>query len=293
MTGTPTTSASSRLLGRDHASAVLGGALDRALAGNGGLVLVTGEPGIGKTTLVAEAAEAARRQGALVLGAACWESDGAPGYWPWVQVVRALRRVAAPREWAAAERAAGDPLTALLGEPRGAGGTRSAGEVATGTAGASAGREPGGPAGGSTGGGGGFAVFDAVTSLLVTASQYRPVTVVLDDLHWADPASLRLLAFAARHARFERLLLMGTYRDVEVELEPAAAGHPLRPLLLPLLAQATTVTLTGLDRDAVGALMARTAGRRPADELVAEVHRRTGGNPFFVEQTARLWHAGG
>jgi predicted ATPase len=69
--------------------------------------------------------------------------------------------------------------------------------------------------------------------------------------------------------------------------------HPLAPLLLQLVAKATTVTLTGLGRDQVGALMARTAGREPDPELVAEVHRRTGGNPFFVEQTARLWLADG
>jgi tetratricopeptide (TPR) repeat protein len=114
------------------------------------------------------------------------------------------------------------------------------------------------------------------------------VVVVLEDLHWADTASLRLLEFAVQHTWFERLLLVGTYRDVEVE----AGGHPLQPLLTPLLAKATTVTLTGLGSDEVGALMARTAGREPEPDLVAEVHRRTGGNPFFVEQTARLWHSG-
>lgn len=81
---------------------------------------------------------------------------------------------------------------------------------------------------------------------------------------------------------------MGTYRDVEVE----SSDHPLRDLLLPLQTRATTVTLTGLDATGTGALMARTVGRQPAADLVSEVHRRTGGNPFFVEQTARLWHSG-
>ena len=60
---------------------------------------------------------------------------------------------------------------------------------------------------------------------------------------------------------------------------------------MPLVAKATTITLTGLARDEVAALMARTAGREPDADLVDEVHRRTGGNPFFIEQTARLWHA--
>ncbi|WP_257136207.1 ATPase, partial [Streptomyces sp. st170] len=148
----------------------------------------------------------------------------------------------------------------------------------------------GGPPGwGSSEGAEAFGLFDAVTTALVTVSQSRPLVVVLDDLHSADPASLRLLEFAAQHAWFERLLLIGTYRDVEVE----APGHPLQQLILPLVSRAAaTLTLTGLGRDEVGALMTVTTGREPAPQLVDEVHRRTGGNPFFVEQTARLWHSG-
>ncbi|GII04582.1 hypothetical protein Pta02_65900 [Planobispora takensis] len=226
---------------------------------HGGLVLVTGEAGIGKTALVTEAAEEARRRGALVLGGSCWDSDSAPGYWPWVQVVRALRRGAGAGEWAAALEAAGSGLSLLLGE------SRRGGEAEA------------------------FRLYDAVTGALVSVSQNRPVVVVLDDLHWADVASLKLLEFAAQHTWFERLLLVGTYRDAETE----AADHPLRPMLTSLTAKATTVTLTGLGHEEVGALMARTAGREPDAGLVAEVHRRTGGNPFFVEQTARLWHGGG
>jgi tetratricopeptide (TPR) repeat protein len=247
------------IIGRDHPAAVLRAETARVADSHGGLVLVTGEAGIGKTTLVTGVADEARRRGALVLSGACWDSDSAPGYWPWVQVIRGLRRAATAREWAQAEEAGGHGLSVVLGEARGA----KAAE--------------------------GFELFDSVTTALVSVSQSRPVVVVLDDLHWADAASLKLLEFAAQHTWFERLLLVGTYRDVEVE----STAHPLRPLLTPLLARATTVTLTGLDRAEVGALMARTAGREPDPDLVAEVHRRTGGNPFFVEQTARLWRSGG
>jgi tetratricopeptide (TPR) repeat protein len=247
------------LIGREHPVAVLRAEIRRGIESHGGLVLVTGEAGIGKTSLVAEAAEEARRLGALVLGGSCWDSGSAPGYWPWVQVMRGLRRGVPAEEWAAAREAGGDSLAALLGEG-------AAGEGAD-----------------------GFRLYDAVTSALVTVSQQRPVVVVLDDLHWADAASLRLLEFAARHTWFERLVLIGTYRDVEVE----ATGHPLRPLLAPLLAKATTITLTGLGRAQVAELMARTAGEEPSAELVDEVHRRTGGNPFFIEETARLWRGGG
>ncbi|WP_234582970.1 AAA family ATPase [Micromonospora sp. MH99] len=262
------------IIGRDHPAGLLRAELDRAATSHGGFVLVTGEPGIGKTTLVTSVAREARQRGALVLGAACWDSDSAPGYWPWVQVLRALRRSA--DDWALARPDAEPALAALLGETGG----DVPGLAATWTA----------PPGGShVAEQEAFALYDAATAALVAVSAHRPVVVVLDDLHWADPASLRLLAFAAQHTWFERLLLIGTYRDAEVE----AGEHPLRPLLMPLVAKATTITLTGLARDEVAALMARTAGREPDADLADEVHRRTGGNPFFVEQTARLWHADG
>ncbi len=248
------------LIGRDHPSGVLRTEIGRATASHGGLVLVTGEAGIGKTSLVTDAADEARRRGALVLGGSCWDSDSAPGYWPWVQVMRGLRRGVDEGEWAEAEKAAGGRLAVLLGEAPGEGDSAES-----------------------------FQLYDAVTTALVTVSQKRPLVVVLDDLHWADPASLRLLRFAAQHAWFERLLLVGTYRDVEVE----APDHPLQQLIAPLAARAAaTLTLTGLGRDEVGALMALTAGVEPAPGLVDEVHRRTGGNPFFVEQTTRIWHSG-
>ncbi|PWV84084.1 Predicted ATPase [Prauserella marina] len=246
------------LIGREHPAALLRAEITRATESHGGLVLVTGEAGIGKTTLVTGTAEEARALGALVVGGACWDSEAAPGYWPWVQVFRGLRRAATDQEWAAAREAAGDGLGVLLGE---------AGAEVPDT----------------------FALYDSVTSALVAVSAHRPVLVVLDDVHWADTASLTLLEFVARHTWFERLLLVGTYRDVEVE----AAEHVLRPRITALVAAATTITLTGLDVEGVTALMERTTGAVPDPALVAEVHRRTGGNPFFVEQTARLWHSDG
>ncbi|TWP50605.1 AAA family ATPase [Lentzea tibetensis] len=243
------------MLGRARQAALLDTAVTRTLDSHGGLVFVTGEAGIGKTVLVAEAAATAERRGALVATGTCWDREDAPSYWPWMQILRGLRRTMTPEAWADA---AGGEIAALLGET-------------------------GGPAAS----GDGFGLHDAVTTLLVTAARGRPLVVVLDDLHWADPPSVRLLEFVTRHAWFEQLLVIGVYRDVEVE----SCGHPLGPLLLPLLPKASSVTLTELGPDDVRALLARTAGREPSRGLVAEVHRRTGGNPFFVEQTARLWHS--
>ncbi|MFH9114383.1 ATP-binding protein [Streptomyces globisporus] len=285
------------LFGRDHPAGVLRSEIARATDSHGGLVLVTGEAGIGKSTLVTDAAHEARRRGALVVGGSCWDSDNTPGYWPWVQILRGLRRSATATEWAAAQEASDGRLAVLLGDPAAVatggphGGEPGAEAGAPGDTGPTGGEWTGGgpPGWGSSEGAEAFGLFDAVTTALVTVSQSRPLVVVLDDLHSADPASLRLLEFAAQHAWFERLLLIGTYRDVEVE----APGHPLQQLILPLVSRAAaTLTLTGLGRDEVGALMTVTTGREPAPQLVDEVHRRTGGNPFFVEQTAQLWHSG-
>ncbi|MDG4792941.1 AAA family ATPase [Micromonospora sp. WMMD1082] len=319
------------MIGRDHPAGLLRAEVDRAAGSHGGLVLVAGEPGIGKTTLVTDAADEARRQGALVLGAACWDSASAPGYWPWTQVLRGLRRSSG--DWAVARESAEPALALLLGDTYPSGATSGPGILRSAAAPGGGPPIPAGPgvlgpaavpggetptpagggrlmvagAGGLTPAGDGmftsavlhgegdaaeqeaFALYDAVTTALVTVSQHRPVMVILDDLHWADAASVRLLQFAAQHTWFERLLLVGTYRDAEVE----AGDHPLRPLLMSLVAKATTISLTGLARDEVGALMTRTAGRMPDPDCVDDVHRRTGGNPFFVEQTARLWHADG
>lgn len=251
------------LIGRTHPTAVLRDEVARAVAGQGGLALVAGEAGIGKTSLLTDAMAQARDTGALVVGGTCWNSDSAPGFWPWTQALRAVRRTAPDADWVAARDAAGPGLSLLLGE-------RASGEPA------------GAPLDGE------FPLFDAVTTALAALAQRRPLVIAFDDLHWADAASLRLLAFAAQHTWAERVLLLGAYRDVEVH----APGHPLRALMASLTAKATVVTLTGLAQAEVAQLMTRTAGTVPDRDTVAEVHRRTGGNPFFVEQTARLWHSG-
>jgi tetratricopeptide (TPR) repeat protein len=246
------------LLGRERPLALVREVLGFAAEGHGGLVLVGGEAGIGKTALVATIADEARRQSMYVLNGTCWDGLGAPGYWPWIQVVRALERVA-PR-WREMPERAYAGVARLLGETEDEIRSTSAAD-------------------------GGFQVYDAVTRLLTSVAQERPTLVALEDLHWADLASLRLLEFLVRHTQLESLLVIGTYRDTEADSE----AHPIRSTLLGLESRATTVLLGGVDRVSVAALMARTAGEEPSAKLVDDVYTRTGGNPFFVEQTARLW----
>jgi predicted ATPase len=247
------------LLGREDFLRAVRAGVERAVAGHGGVLLVTGEAGIGKTSLAGRAVQEARSEGLAVLRGACWDADGTPGYWPWTQVVRNLRRSAPTETWQVASEAAGVALEVLL-EGSGA----EAGDVAR------------------------FQLFDAVTTLLVTAAQQQPLLVVLEDVHWADSASVALLEFAAQHLSLERVLILATCRDVEIE----RPDHPSRDRLRSLMTRATTLSLPGLGAADVAELMHRTAGRAPDDTLVTEVLRRTGGNPFFVQETARLWAGG-
>jgi tetratricopeptide (TPR) repeat protein len=254
---------SGTLLGREGPATTLRDAIGRLLNGQGGLLLVAGEAGIGKSALVTTAVEEARQRGVRVLSGACWAGDGTPGYWPWVQVARGIER-AAPEKWPEVRAAAGEDLARLLGDLTGKIRLRAADDSA-------------------------FQVYDAVTRLVIGTARDCPTLIVLEDLHWADPDSVKLLDFLVRHTPLEPVLVIGTYRDTDIALDIQS----VRPLLLGLEPKALTVALTGLDSVSIAALMARTAGHEPDSSLVAEVNRRTAGNPFFVEQTARLWTTDG
>ncbi|MFI6585282.1 AAA family ATPase [Embleya sp. NPDC050493] len=254
----------SALIGRDHCLGVLRSRVERARAGRGGLVLVGGEAGIGKTALARHIAHEALGLGMCVLRGTCWDSGATPDYWPWTQVFRNLRRETTDDEWALITAAAGAALPVLPAEHAAPGDPAAPGEPAAGPD--------------------RLAIGDAVTTMLGTAARRRSLLVVLEDLHWADAASLDLLEFVARHTWFEHLLVVGTCR----EFEARQAGRQLPAAG----AETAIVRPAGLNRAEVAELMTRTAGARPEDAVVEEVHRRTGGNPFFVEETARLWAAG-
>lgn len=241
------------LIGRDHPAAALRSAVERTVSSHGGLALVTGEAGIGKSTLVTDVA--ARCRGELTVAfATSWESEAVPDHWLWVQILRSLRAQLGEDAWRALE--PGPAAEALLG--RGDGSAPAP-----------------------------FELYDDVTRLLIAASQRGPLLVVLDDLHFADPGSIELLKFASQHTWFERVLFIGTYRDSEID-----PGHRLRARMLPLVAKATMISLEGLDEAGVAELCRTTVGDAPDADTVAEITRRTGGNPFFVEQTAQLWASG-
>jgi len=248
----------SRLVGRDAELAALGAALADAADGRGGgLMLISGEPGIGKTTFAGAFARRARGQGAQVAWGSAWEDSGAPPYWPWVQVLRSFERNAG----AAALAEAAGPGAGLLAQL-----VPSLGP----------------PAGASAGGAGArLALFDAVTTMLDRASRAAPLVVVLDDLHAAGRASALLLRFVFE-ARLARVVLIALYRDVEVRLD-----DELGEVVSALEANATLITLGGLSREQIHVLLPGAS-----KGILAAVERRSEGNPLFIAQVARMLASG-
>jgi DNA-binding CsgD family transcriptional regulator len=252
--------AGTALVGREQELAALSAGLDAAMAGHGGVALLAGEPGIGKTRLAEELATEARSRGARVLWGRCYEGEGAPAFWPWVQILRAHLRGREPDALAAELGRGTTEITQLLPElPRPD--PERASPPALDPAQAR------------------FRLFDAVVTLLAAAARSQPLVLVLDDLHWADMPSLLLLQFLTREIRSLPLLAVGTYRDVEVGLE-----HPLAPTLADLAKERAVrrVSLRGLSEPDAGRLMALAAGFDLPEGLVRAVHLDTEGNPFFI-----------
>jgi DNA-binding SARP family transcriptional activator len=258
--------AADELVGRDDQLAALDGALAGARGGRGRVMLVAGEPGIGKTRLAEEAARRGAGAGMQVAWGRCHEGDGAPALWPWAQVVRQL----------AAELATGQ-LAAMLG-PSAAWLGQLMPELAEPA-------RPGGPPRIADLGAARFQLNQAVAGLLRRLAEARPLLVVVDDLHWADVPSLSLLAFLAGELKDARMVVVGTYRDVEV-----VAGRPLAETLGALAREPVVerIALGGLDRAGVGRLIGATIGATPAEPLVDAVADRCGGNPFFITELLRL-----
>jgi DNA-binding SARP family transcriptional activator len=258
-------------VGRGNELAALRRGLEDAVHGCGGIYLLVGEPGIGKSRLATELIGDAQARGAEVLIGRCWEAGGAPAYWPWVQSLRAYVR-GRDAERLRIELGAGAPdLARILPEIR----TVIADLPEPETTDSEGDR---------------FRLFDAVSSLLTTAAQTRPLVVVLDDLHAADEPSLLLLRFLAREVADSRVLFVGAYRDVD----PTPAD-PLAETLAELNREAVThrIPLVGLDESAIAEYIELTAGQTPLDQLVSEIQAETEGNPLFVGEFVQLLAAEG
>ncbi|MBI4259981.1 MAG: AAA family ATPase [Actinobacteria bacterium] len=254
-------------MGRARELARLEECLAEALAGRVRLAVVAGEPGIGKTRLAERLARGAREDGrARVVWGRCWDSGGAPAYWPWVQVLRALLEPAPGGGSPGVPPPAPADLTHLAQLLPGIG-ERPIPSPEPPALDPDSAR---------------FAMFDSVARLLRSRGEEEPLVVVLDDLHAADVPSLLLIRFLARHLLEARLLLLGTVRDVDAEPPDDVAE-----LLEETLAEAEVLRLRGLPAEDVAGFIETLSGRRPEPALVAAVHDATGGNPLFVDEVVR------
>ena len=240
------------LIGRDPELDTLRSLVDGLGSGTGASVVIVGEPGIGKTALASAARDLAVDRGAWSAAGFCWEAGGAPPFWPWMQVVRSFVRGDDAERSAVAREHAGPGLAPLAGGDVGA--VPNSGTEAE------------------------FRVFDALISFLGDLARERPLVVLLDDLQWADSASIRAAEFVARHLALSPVLLISTQRML----------GDARDMLMPLAAVSTNLRLRGLDVDATADLVTGISGAPLSGARAGAIHAWTGGNPFFVQEAIRV-----
>lgn len=253
-------------VGREEELAALTGGLEAAQRGFGGLFLLGGEPGIGKSRLADEVATRARAGGFLVLWGRAWEDAGAPAYWPWIQVLRTYLRQTDPEVARAHLGTGAADIAQMLREVR-----DLFPELPTPPAVDSHEAR--------------FQLFDSTATFLRTAAAAQPMLIVLDDLQAADTSSLRLLRFVAGQLTDMRMLVACTYRDTEL-----TASHPLTDTIVALSREPATriLAIGGLGRGALRQLIGATAGREPNAQVVSALARGTKGNPLWVGEAVRL-----
>jgi tetratricopeptide (TPR) repeat protein len=256
---------SRRLVGRARELAELRRALADAAGGRGRLVVLAGEPGIGKTSLADAATLIAGERGFTVRWGRCWESGGAPAYWPWLGVLSAITQALDDTALAAALGDGAAVLAEILPELRQRLTPPSVGA-------------PPPPEEAR------FRVFRAVVALVREAARKEAhgLAIVLDDLHAADRSSLLLLQFLARELRGIRLLVIATYRDIEAQTDAETSE-----LIARIGREGTRLSLARLgSSDAADLVNAHAGG--VTDHVSGRILERAQGNPLFLEEMLRL-----
>jgi predicted ATPase len=223
------------------------------------LVLVTGEAGIGKTSLLQRYAAEIAERGARAVWGTCWEGDQAPALWPWTQIVRTLLDQDNDKEAVTAELAVVVPERV----PAGAAIASGPGDEAS-----------------------RLRVFDAVGRLLGRASSRRPTVVLLDDLQWSDRSTVDLMRFLVGMAYARPPIVVGAYRPDELRGDAGTALAALGEIAQP-------VPLFGLSRAEVDEQVAALAGEQTAARWGAIVAARSQGHPFFARELTSVLVTGG
>ncbi len=237
--------------------------LDDTLVGHGRLALIAGEPGVGKSRLVAEIGDVAQARGMRQLTGHCVEMSGAPPYLPYVEIIEQV--ISSPRSSLELWKALGDvaPEIARIAPalrrvfPDIPAPVELPAELAR------------------------RYVWNSFSEFVGRAAQSQPLLLVLEDLHWADESSLLLTEYLAPLLPEMPVLVLGTYRDVEVDLH-----HPLARVIREMGRRRLVerVSLRRLSFDGVRAMLRGLAGQPAPEQLVRVIDRETEGNPFFVEE---------
>jgi len=238
----------------------------RARDGAGHCLLISGEPGAGKTRLARELLIQAAIDGALVLTGACYEYEAATPYLPFAEAFRRFVR----------EMVDDGALRAAVGD-----GARRLAKLAPeiearlGPFGERPELAPHEER---------LLFFDAVAQVLRAVARSRAVCLYIDDLHWADSSSLWLLGHLLRALRGERVLFVASYREVELD-----RAHPLSNALLDWNRErlSTRIALKRFGREATRAQLGALLGEAVPVDFADAVHRETEGNPFFVEEVLK------
>jgi tetratricopeptide (TPR) repeat protein len=255
-----------RLIGRRTELAQLRELWQRALKSQGHMALISGEPGVGKTRLAREIIVFAQIHGATVLQGGCYEFEASTPYLPFVEALR---------HWVAAQTP--DALRQALGGTA-AELARLAPRIAEvlGPLPASAPLSPQEER---------LRLFDSVARLFQKIAADRGLLLFLDDLHWADHGTIAMLHYLLRNLRDERLLIVGAYREIELD-----RVHPLSAALVDWNRErlATRVSLGRLTLDDMSRMLAAMFGQVDvSQEFVEAMQRETEGNPFFAEEVVK------
>lgn len=235
--------------------------LEKAAAGRGGVVLLAGEPGIGKSHALRQLIEQARRGSAIVLAGRCVEGGWMPPFRPFAEAIAGYAESAGPErlraDLAPALVRIAPRLSELLPELEPPPALQPDEER--------------------------FRLLDAAAQFFAALSARAPVLLVLDDLHWADAGTALMLRHVARTCGLGRLLIAGAYRTTE------AATDPLGDALGAMQAETecTTIRLGALSAEAIGQLLAAEAGAPVSASLTTAIGAHTGGNPFFAKEVIR------
>ena len=249
-------------VGRETERAELRRLLDQAAKGQGALAMIGGEPGVGKTRIAEELMAEARQRGMTALIGHCYEMEGAPPYIPFVEMVEAGARLFPPETFREALGDSAPEVAKLTPELR-----RLFPDIPS---------PPELPPEQER-----RYLFNGMREFIARTGRAQALLLVLDDLHWADDSTLLLLQHIAQQLQEMPVLILGTYRDVELDV-----ARPLARTLEELLRQrlAHRIALRRLPQDGVSAMLRALSGQEPPAPLVQAIYDETEGNPFFVEE---------